>query len=300
VARRVRTAVLGGTFDRLHDGHRALLDAAFRSAARVGIGLTSDSYLRAHPKPHPERIRPYEARRRALLRYLREQFPPGSYWVVPLDAPFGRSVEPGVDILVVSEETRAGARAVNRERRRRRLPGRRVVVVPIARGPDLRPIEGRRIRDGDIDGRGRRRTPLRIGLSCPSASRDALEGALRSGFAGVPIVWLLRPPVAALRGSSVAEVAREGARRALGSEAEYGIALLPVPGSDSSAVLAGWDPEGAVGAVRGSLARRGGVGRLVGRLLRPRRAAGRTRSEPPPRPRPARRGRARPKAASKR
>src|SRR5271157_1505428 len=95
-----RTAVLGGTFDQLHVGHRALLAAAFAAADRVGIGVTSDAFLRKHPKPRAERLRPYAERVDALEAYLHREFPKGSYWVVPLEEPFGRSVEPGVDILV--------------------------------------------------------------------------------------------------------------------------------------------------------------------------------------------------------
>jgi len=277
VPRRVRTAVLGGTFDRLHEGHRSLLAAAFRSAGRVGIGLTTDSFLQSHPKPLPERIRPYGRRRRALLRYLAAHYRGRSYWVVPLEDPFGGSVEPGVDVLVVSEETRAGARAVNRERRRLGLPALRLVVVPIARADDLRPIAGRRIRDGDIDPLGRRRTPLRIGLVSPAAYLYELERALQRQVEGGPIVWRRRPAVAALAVSQLEPLARESARLALRA-GEYGIALVPGPKEDGTAVLAAVDPEGDVGRARGSLRAPGGVDRLVERLFEHRRAGRRPRS----------------------
>jgi len=38
-------AVLGGTFDRIHKGHEALLLHAFSIADRVTIGVTSDEFV---------------------------------------------------------------------------------------------------------------------------------------------------------------------------------------------------------------------------------------------------------------
>ncbi|MCI4329872.1 MAG: pantetheine-phosphate adenylyltransferase, partial [Thermoplasmata archaeon] len=156
MGRPLTTAVLGGTFDRLHAGHRALLAAAFSNASSVRIGLTTSEYLSAHPKPLGDRIRSYADRRRALAAYLRRRFPRRTFEIVSLDDRFGRSVDPGIDVLVVSEETLDGARAVNRERRRRHLPPIRLVVVPVVRADDLRPISSRRIRSGELRPTGRR------------------------------------------------------------------------------------------------------------------------------------------------
>jgi pantetheine-phosphate adenylyltransferase len=275
VARRPGIAVLGGTFDRLHAGHRALLAAAFNAADRVGVGVTTDRYLRAHPKPLAARIAPYAARRRVLLRYLRSAYPHRTYWLVPLEDPFGGSVAPGVDLLVVSEETEAGGRAVNRERRRRRLPPVRILVVPIARAADLRPIAGRRIRAREIDAHGHRRTPLRIGLQGPPDGLRQLKSSLRRLFDVGRLGWSVRP-VPRRRLPFTASAAVEGAHRALG-DADYGVCLRLGPARSGPALLAAWDIEGPVGSVRGSLARTGSLDRLADRLFRRRRAL-----RPPP------------------
>ncbi len=158
-------AVLGGTFDRLHVGHAALLAAAFRTGRTVSIGLTTDAYLAAHPKPAGDRVQSFAARRRSLARFLAQRFPRRRWRIVPLADRFGRSVEPGVDALVVSAETAAGGVAVNAERRRRGHRAVPIVVVPLVLADDLGPVSSRRIRAGEIDREGRRRAPLRIGLS---------------------------------------------------------------------------------------------------------------------------------------
>jgi len=161
---RGRTAVLGGTFDRLHAGHRALLDAAVRSAEVVRIGVTTARYLREHPKPLGEAIRPYAVRRRELLRYLHQRYPSRRFDVVPLDDAVGGAAEPGLDVLVVSSETTAGAAAVNRRRAELHLPPLRVEIVPRVVSDDLRPVSSRRIRAGRLAADGRAIGPTVVEL----------------------------------------------------------------------------------------------------------------------------------------
>ena len=159
MGRRFRIAVLGGTFDRIHAGHERLLGSAFRQAEKVGIGLTSERFLREHPKALGNRIRRYSARRRGLRAYLTQRFPGREFWIASLNDVWGRSVDPGVDLLVVSSETLPGARAVNAERRRRGLPPLEILAVPLVRAEDGKPIHSSRIRLGEIDLRGRKLRP---------------------------------------------------------------------------------------------------------------------------------------------
>ncbi len=151
---RTRVAVLGGTFDRLHLGHEALLRAAFRSAGEVRIGLATASYLERHPKRNPARIQSYQTRLRRLRAYLTRCFPRRVYHILPLRDVFGGSIRPGIDVLVLSAGTRSGGRRVNAERHRRGLPPLRVLEVPLVRAEDGRPISSTRIRAGQIDGDG--------------------------------------------------------------------------------------------------------------------------------------------------
>jgi pantetheine-phosphate adenylyltransferase len=153
--------VLGGTFDHLHAGHRALLTSAFQRAGEVKIGLTTDRFARSEKKPLARRVQSYRTRRRHLLAFLRQRFGDRRWTVVPLRDRWGRSVGPGVDLLILSEETRSAAKPINAERRRQGLAPLRIFVVPQVLAKDGRPIASRRIRAGEIDEEGHRRVPRR-------------------------------------------------------------------------------------------------------------------------------------------
>ena len=190
--RRLPLAVLGGTFDHLHAGHHALLATAFQVGDEVAIGLTTERFIAGHPKPDPQRIEPYAARRSALARWIGRNFPGRKWRVVPLEDAYGRSVEPTVDVLVVSRDTLNGARAVNRERRRLGRSPIPVVIVPLVLADDLEPISSRRVRAGEIGTDGRRFAPIRIALATtryedrPPAERAILRVFPQAQWVAVP------------------------------------------------------------------------------------------------------------------
>jgi len=187
--RRFRLAVLGGTFDHLHVGHQALLASAFRVGDEVAVGVTTDRFVSHHPKPIPRRIQPFAVRRAALVRWVRRNFPRRKWWVVPLESPFGRSVDPGVDTLVVSHDTLAGGRAVNRERRRLGRAPLPLVVVPLALADDLEPVSSRRVRAGSIGTDGRRLARIRVAIAADDPrDQAAAERAVRRVFSQVHLV----------------------------------------------------------------------------------------------------------------
>ncbi len=175
--------VLGGTFDRLHVGHEALLATAFRTGRRVGIGLTTGRYLAQHPKPGAGRIQSYGIRHRRLASWLAARYPRSRWTISPISDAFGRSVGPDVAGLVVSADTLEGGRAVNVERVRQ---GRRPVpihVVPLVLADDLGPVSSRRVRLGEIDRNGRRVSPIQVRLRLRlAADRPAAERAVRAAF----------------------------------------------------------------------------------------------------------------------
>jgi pantetheine-phosphate adenylyltransferase len=111
-----KKVVLGGTFDRLHKGHRAFLRRAFKMGEKVVIGLTSDRFARSLKKlgriilPFPERKKELEnfLEKNNLLRRSR---------IFKIDDIFGPTLrEPEIEAIVVTRETINGARLINKER----------------------------------------------------------------------------------------------------------------------------------------------------------------------------------------
>jgi pantetheine-phosphate adenylyltransferase len=146
--------VLGGTFDPVHDGHRALFERAFE-LGDVTVGLTSDelaSNTRSADRPvrsHEERERDLEAELRAFAEEHDRDFE-----IRELTEPTGIATEPGFDVLVVSPETKAGGEAVNEERIEGGLPPLDIEVVDHRYAEDGEIISSTRIVAGEIDEHG--------------------------------------------------------------------------------------------------------------------------------------------------
>ena len=162
----------GGTFDVLHDGHKALLAAAFASRAdHVLIGLTSDAFARQTRA----QMNSYAVRERRLAAYLRSR---GwrSFRIEPIDDPFGPADDlPDLDVLVVSAERARVAASLNESRTQKGLRPLEVRSVPMVLAQDGLAIQSRRIRAGVIDRHGKRLTMVivHVGTDNPVKLRAA-------------------------------------------------------------------------------------------------------------------------------
>lgn len=152
-------AVLGGTFNVLHRGHRALLDRAFEAGDEVLVGITSDA-MASRSKPG---VRPLEERRADLESYLRSR---GGKWTIEvIDRPDEQvDVRADLSALIVSPETRRTGEAINRGRSARGLEPLLLVEVPHVLADDFLPIAARRILAGEIDAEGRLLRPLTVNV----------------------------------------------------------------------------------------------------------------------------------------
>lgn len=145
---------LGGTFDPVHDGHRALFYRAFRRG-HVTVGLTTDE-LAQRIRDGERHIRAYTSRLRSLDRELRtwaRRFD-RCYEVRPLAAPTGIAHAPAFDVLVVSPETEPAGARINDVRRDRNLDPLAIETVAHVRAADGEIISSTRIRAGEIDEHG--------------------------------------------------------------------------------------------------------------------------------------------------
>lgn len=145
---------IGGTFDRLHKGHKTLLRRAFELGRNVVIGLTTQDMVRH--KPDWESISSYEDRETELRHWLDSQGYAGRYLIESLADPYGPAVTMReLDLIVVSEDTLARAKEINQLRRKKGFPLLHIAVVTMVEAEDHISISSTRIRAGLIDREGR-------------------------------------------------------------------------------------------------------------------------------------------------
>lgn len=153
---------MGGTFDILHRGHRALLDAAFAAGdERVSIGITTDAFASGR---RTRSVRPYDARVADVKSYLASKGLLARAEIRPIDTPVGFAAEAGYDAVAVTEETAATADIINKERAKLGRPPLAVVMAPYVLADDARPIKATRIAKGEIDAEGRLRRAARVAI----------------------------------------------------------------------------------------------------------------------------------------
>ncbi|CAM0905528.1 unnamed protein product [Alopecurus aequalis] len=144
------SVVLGGTFDRLHDGHRRLLKASADLARdRIVVGVCTGPMLAK--KEYAELIEPVEKRIKAVEDYIKSIKPELIVQVEPIEDPYGPSIiDDKLDAIIVSfvgwasfdmalsfissKETINGGCAVNQKREEKELPLLKVEVVDLLSG----------------------------------------------------------------------------------------------------------------------------------------------------------------------
>jgi cytidyltransferase-like protein len=149
-----RRVAVGGTFDELHRGHRALLSKAFEVGEKVVIGLTSDEFVATMNKPH--KTSSYDERKKELKAYLSQQGHAGRTEIIMLKDPSGSTIsDADFDALIVSQETMKTAKKINIDRKEKGLKSLKIIAVNMVAAENNRPISSTRIRSGEIDRNGR-------------------------------------------------------------------------------------------------------------------------------------------------
>jgi cytidyltransferase-like protein len=144
---------VGGTFDELHRGHKALIDKAFEIGEKVVIGLSSDEFVPKMGKPH--KTATYAERLKELEAFLEKSGLAKRAEIVPLNDSYGLTISgKGLDALVVSKETESTAAKINKIRAEAGLPPLKIVTISMVPAENSIPISTTRIRRGEIDRNG--------------------------------------------------------------------------------------------------------------------------------------------------
>lgn len=122
---------IGGTFDRLHEGHKLFLDISAHFGELVHVGLTTPAYLDGSCKNYRQLIQPYQVREENVEEHLR--FRQTMVDFSPLDTPgMDQTLAEQSDLaaLVVSQETCSGAIAINRARAKSKKSRLTIIICP--------------------------------------------------------------------------------------------------------------------------------------------------------------------------
>jgi len=141
---------IGGTFQPLHDGHKALLHKAYELSKNVDIGVTSDEM--AH-KGRTRPVKPFAERVEALRSWIRKDIGVEPH-IVRIDDPYGPTLNEDYDYIVVSAETYPMALKINQKRVEMGRKPIEIYRVECIMAQDGRPISATRVVKGEIDVHG--------------------------------------------------------------------------------------------------------------------------------------------------
>ncbi len=166
-------SAVAGTFNILHDGHKALLDRAFEVGDKVMIGLTSDRMASQGRNASVS----FDVRKKELEQYLSSR---DNYTIFEIDDIYGpRGIMDNVDILVVSEETLPNSEKVNEERASRGIKPLQISVVPLVISDDGEKISASSILEGHYSRSGKKNViNIAVGSANPvkvAAVRSVME-----------------------------------------------------------------------------------------------------------------------------
>ena len=150
--------LVGGTFDRLHAGHRVLIERGLSKCTSLEIWLTSDSIAQAKDP----RCENWSVRGQKILDFLEDSSDRVSLHVLEDSdgpAPWHQSAT----AIMCTPETRAGCDRINSERNRNGLFDLEVIVIEHLNAHDGNPISSSRIRSGEISTEGESWLPSGLG-----------------------------------------------------------------------------------------------------------------------------------------
>ncbi len=140
------SVVTGGTFDKLHRGHRDFIEFVLSLGDKVILGLTSDFYVQGHK--NGKNVASFNTRKAVLEAYFDSIHAKDRVRIVAIDDQHGPAISGDylLDAIVVTEDTKGGADQVNKKRKELGLLPLSVEVFKMVTTPDGVPISSTRIR----------------------------------------------------------------------------------------------------------------------------------------------------------
>lgn len=141
---------VGGTFDYFHKGHQLLIDKALEISKQVVVGITSDLYT----SKHKHNISSFIDRKEFLKKTIHNNTGKISFIEIE-DALEPVVSDESYQAIVVSENTKNGADLINTNRKDNQLSVLDIITLPLVLAEDGKPISSTRIKNGEIDRKGK-------------------------------------------------------------------------------------------------------------------------------------------------
>jgi len=141
--------LIGGTFDRFHAGHLALMATGLSECSSIEAWVTADSMAQSKDP----RVNPWEFRVMEIKEALGEDAGRVDFYVLE-DSHGPAPSHPDATAIVCTDETRAECEGINRLRGEGGLPPLHIIVSDHSLAWDGEPISSSRIRAGEIDREG--------------------------------------------------------------------------------------------------------------------------------------------------
>lgn len=187
--KKYKLVACGGTFDRLHKGHKDFLTFTVNLGEKVVLGLTSDTYIQTYKNGLG--IEPFQIRKKILEEYLNSTQKRDLVEIISIDDHFGPTLsnDYAFDCLAVTESTEEMGAQINVQRQRGGMKPLPLRVFRLTLAEDSNPITSTRIRNGEIDREGNlyiKKEWLRQSLILPESLRDKLSKPLGKIIQDVP------------------------------------------------------------------------------------------------------------------